>query len=70
MDRKLWALKEERDSAAHSDTSCGVGGHRGAGLRGPEPQLGSLDLNPKAKGSNRGFSGPGGCLSHKTLLMR
>ena len=71
MDWKLSELREERGSAAPTVTpAVGWTGTAGWACGGPEPQLGNLDWNPNAKGSNRGFPGPGGCLSHKTLLMR
>ena len=71
MDRKLLELREERNDAVPTVTpAAGRTGIAGLACGGPEPQLGSPDLNPKAKGSSRGFPGPGGCLSQKTLLMR
>ena len=67
MDWKLSELREERGSVAPTVTpAVGRTGTAGWACGGPEPQLGSLDWNPNAKGSNRGFPGPGGCLSHKT----
>lgn len=69
MDWKLSELRRRGQCSPHRDTSCGAGGHCGVGLRGPEPQLGSLDWNQNAKGSF-GASQAQAAASVTRLLMR
>lgn len=67
---KLSELREERGSVApHRDTSWGGRALRGGASRGPEPQLGSLDLESKRQGEQPGLPRPRR-LPQPRLLMR